>query len=346
MKKSMKIYLIIILTFCLTFIVRANENEYSAGVVYGSNGAFKISAPYGRVLNNRVALSQGLHCVLYLEFATWYDSPVVMYAQISGYSNKDEFINYAIETMSKESRIFKYEKVLDTLLFNKYETTIYDYSGLPDKNLNRVAYIQVPNATCYIVFSARYKTDFDNYKNALNEILESFVYSADYQDLLESQSGNKSLYYKDSSKVILSDPYEISWDRTPNQVINSPKKSEIFLWFGVIDSIRIKPISSDTVEISWFCKYQKLKDPSLELFNKKYINYFETSNNENFFLSIVANMTRKEAIKATICFIPGFSYVLAFGEYYQTVNLGNVNAVQIIGEKFLVVEEPDVRKIK
>lgn len=342
----MKIYIIIILTFYLTYCSLANEDEYSAGIVYGSNGAFKISAPYGWVLNNRVALSLGLHCVLYLEFATWYDSPVIMYAEISGNSNKDEFIDYAIETMSKESMEFRYEKVLDTLLFNKYETTIYDYSGLPDKYLNRVAYIQVPNATCYIVFSARYKSDFDNYKNALNEILESFVFSADYKDLLESQSGNISLGDKDSSKILLSDPYEISWDRTPNQVINSPKKSEIFLWFGVIDSIRIKSISMDTVEISWYCKYQKLKDPSFELFNKKYINYFETTTNENFLLSIVANMTRKEAIKSTIRFIPGFSYVLAFGEYYQTINLGNVKAVQIIAEKFLVVEEPDVRKIK
>jgi hypothetical protein len=169
------IFLVVALVVCGGVFA---QETYPGGIVYGPKAAFKIDAPPGWVLDNSVGVEQGLPCVLYPKGSTWADANAIMYAKIAGtqYEDVEKFVGTAIQQMEKVHGKPK-EKVGigktgdgQPYFINEYPAT-KSYS-----QWERVAYIQLPKAVAYVVFSARDEASYRKKFPALNEVLKSFAY--------------------------------------------------------------------------------------------------------------------------------------------------------------------------
>jgi hypothetical protein len=154
------------------------QQTYPGGIVYGPKAAFKIDAPPGWVLDNSAGVEQGLPCVLYPKGSIWAEANAIMYAKIAGtdYEDVEKFVAMAIKQMEKVHG--KPKKKVDSgktgdgqpYFINEYQAA-KSYS-----QWERVAYIQLPKAVAYIVFSARDEASYRKNFPALNEVLKSFAY--------------------------------------------------------------------------------------------------------------------------------------------------------------------------
>ena len=168
--------------FCISSVLFCQSSKYPSGIIYGPKAAFKIDAPKGWILDNKAGLSNGLPCVLYLKGSTWKDSPVIMYAKIASteFENVDEFIKFAIKGFLKEDSNFVYQRHSIRAINKSNSAIVNNYIGGPYHSYERVAYIQVPQAVCYIVFSSSNKEDFAKYSDALLSTVDTFVYKPEY----------------------------------------------------------------------------------------------------------------------------------------------------------------------
>ena len=82
--------------------------------------------------------------------------------------------------MSEETESFKFKLLEDRQIDGEYSATIYEYSGGPYKRYEKVAYIQVKNAVCYIVFSAKNKKLYKKYNSEFEKTIDSFKYVPEY----------------------------------------------------------------------------------------------------------------------------------------------------------------------
>jgi hypothetical protein len=154
------------------------QQTYPGGIVYGPKAAFKIDAPAGWVLDNSAGAEQGLPCVLYPKGSTWADANAIMYAKIAGtdYEDVGKFVATAIQQMEKVHGKPK-EKVDSGKTGDGQPYFINEYPATKSySQWERVAYIQLPKAVAYIVFSARDEASYRKNFPALNEVLKSFAY--------------------------------------------------------------------------------------------------------------------------------------------------------------------------
>ena len=146
-------------------------------IVYGPKGAFNIAAPDGWVIDNSAGAGQGLPCVLFRKGQTWQTAEPMMYARIASTSVEDakSFAKTAIAEMKKERGEYEVTRVGSGKTKGGEEYFINEYS--PAENYprsERVAYVQLPNAVAYIVYSAETKAALRKHQAALKQLLESF----------------------------------------------------------------------------------------------------------------------------------------------------------------------------
>jgi hypothetical protein len=174
----------LISTFLITSFLGISQqsSKFAGGIVYGPKAAFQIFAPDNWILDNQVGMSMGLPCVLYLKDYNWSDSPVIMYAKIAStdYETCKSFIDFAIQSFKNRDTSFTYTKVRDYVLKDKFDVIVNDYTQKSNKQYDRVAYIQVKNAVCYIVFSTAIKGDFEKYSGDIYKVIDSFVYKPEF----------------------------------------------------------------------------------------------------------------------------------------------------------------------
>jgi hypothetical protein len=105
-----------------------------------------------------------------------------MYAKIGGtnYEESQSFIDYAIKEFQNRDKSFTYVKIKDFVTKDKFQVIVNNYSQNNHSQLDRVAYIQVKNAVCYIVFSTSKKEDFDKYADDIYKVIETFEYKPEY----------------------------------------------------------------------------------------------------------------------------------------------------------------------
>jgi hypothetical protein len=169
------------LTFLLVLIhLSATTNGIAqpsaGGIVYGPKGAFNISAPKGWKLDPTAGSDQGLPCVLYPEGATWETADPLMYAKIAStsYEDYETFAKDAIEDMKKNRPGFKMKRIASGKTAGGETYFINEYSPTKTyKRFERVAYVQLPKAVAYIVFSADEKSAYEKHRNALEEAAKS-----------------------------------------------------------------------------------------------------------------------------------------------------------------------------
>jgi hypothetical protein len=146
------------------------------GIVYGPKGAFNISAPKGWKLDPTAGAEQGLPCVLYPEGATWETADPLMYAKIANTSYEDceAFEKDAIEDMKKNRPGFRMKRIASGKTADGLSYFINEYQPTETyKRFERVAYVQLPKAVAYIVFSADEKSAFEKHREALEEAIKS-----------------------------------------------------------------------------------------------------------------------------------------------------------------------------
>ena len=148
------------------------------GVVYGPKGAFNIDAPKGWVLDPSAGAAQGQPCVLYLKDATWETSDPVMYARIASTNTEDAeaFAKHAIEDMKAKRPGIKPKRIAAGKTAGGLAYFINEYP--PTKaygRSERVAYVQLPKAVAYIVFSADEALAYRKHKGALEETVKSML---------------------------------------------------------------------------------------------------------------------------------------------------------------------------
>lgn len=168
--------LLLIVLLLLTASREAFAQPSAGGIVYGPKGAFNLTAPKGWKLDPTAGSGQGLPCVLYPDGATWDDADPLMYAKIAStkYEDAEAFAKDAIADMKKERPGFKMERVASGKTAGGEAYFINEYPPTKEyKRSERVAYIQLPKAVAYIVFSADEKSAYAKHRGALEEAVKS-----------------------------------------------------------------------------------------------------------------------------------------------------------------------------
>src|SRR3954469_2804177 len=140
------------------------------GIVYGPKGAFNISAPKGWSLDPTAGSDEGLPCVLYPEGATWETADPLMYAKIASttYEDYEAFAKDAIADMKKNRAGIAPKRIASGKTAGGEPYFINEYPPTKAyKRLERVAYVQLPKAVAYIVFSADDKSAYEKHQGAL-----------------------------------------------------------------------------------------------------------------------------------------------------------------------------------
>jgi hypothetical protein len=158
----------------------------AGGIVYGPKGAFDVSAPKGWKLDPTAGSGQGLPCVLYPDGASWETADPLMYAKIAStiYENYETFARDAIDDMKKKHPGFKMKRIASGKTAGGEPYFINEYSPTETyKRFERVAYVQLPKAVAYIVYSADENSAYQKHQGALEETVKSVrVRNVDYPD--------------------------------------------------------------------------------------------------------------------------------------------------------------------
>jgi hypothetical protein len=162
----------------LTFVVRGFADQVPFAIVHGPKGAFNIAAPTGWVIDNTAGKANGLPCVLFRKGQTWQNAEPLMYAKIAStsYEDAEAFAKTAIEEMKKERGEYEVKRVAAGKTKGGQSYFINEYS--PTKQYpraERVAYVQMPKAVAYIVFSCDGEKALRKHERALTDVAESLT---------------------------------------------------------------------------------------------------------------------------------------------------------------------------
>ena len=148
------------------------------GVVYGPKGAFNISAPKGWSLDPTAGADDGLPCVLYPKGSNWETADPLMYAKIAStqFEDYEAFAKEAIEDMKTKRAGFEPKRIASGKTAGDLPYFINEYPSTKTyKRFERVAYVQLPKAVAFIVYSADKEAAFRKHQGALEEAVKSLL---------------------------------------------------------------------------------------------------------------------------------------------------------------------------
>ena len=146
------------------------------GIVYGPKGAFNISAPKGWVLDPSAGAAQGQPCVLYPKDMTWDTADPIMYAKIAGtkFEDYEAFAKFAVDQMKAERPGSKWKRIKTGKSDGGLPWFINEYPATKSYGRHElVAYIQLPKAVAFVVFSADEEAAFNKHKGDLEEAVKT-----------------------------------------------------------------------------------------------------------------------------------------------------------------------------
>ncbi len=150
----------------------------AGGVVYGPKGAFNLNAPKGWVLDPTAGAEQGLPCVLYPKGDSWDTAEPLMYAKIAStdFEDAEKFVAAAIADMKQTRPGIKPTRLESGKTAGGLAYFINDYPATEAyPRHERVAYIQLPKAVAFIVYSADEEAAFQKHRGALSEAVKSLL---------------------------------------------------------------------------------------------------------------------------------------------------------------------------
>ena len=163
------------------------KRTFPTGIVHGPKAAFKISAPKGWVVDNEAGVQQGFHCVLYPADSTWADADAVMYAKIASTdtTDRDAFVKVAITKMREGGKGFRHTRVAEGKTGDGHAYIINDYrhgpsAGAKNSQAERVAYVQLPGAVAFIVFTVASEELHKRHAGVVQQVMKTFSYTPEY----------------------------------------------------------------------------------------------------------------------------------------------------------------------
>jgi len=161
----------------LAAFLSANAGPSPFGIVYGPKGAFNIAAPKGWVLDNEAGAADRLPCVLYPEGKTWENADPLMYAKIANtdVTDSEVFAKEAIADAKKRRGEFTPKRIDSGKTAGGEDYFINEYPRNKGYSRHeRVAYVQMPEAVAYVVYSSDDAAAFRKHAGALQEVMKSF----------------------------------------------------------------------------------------------------------------------------------------------------------------------------
>ena len=169
---------LLVLSILLSLTAAARGDQVPFAIVHGPKGAFNIAAPDGWVIDNSAGADNGLPCVLYRKGQTWDTADPLMYAKIATTSAEDAeaFAKQAISEMKKQRGEYATKRVASGKTKGGQTYFINEYSPNEEyPRSERVAYVQMPKAVAFIVFSADSVAALRKHSAALQQLLDSFT---------------------------------------------------------------------------------------------------------------------------------------------------------------------------
>src|SRR6266540_3269070 len=157
--------------------------EEGFGILYGVDHSFGFNAPKGWVLDNKVAVSQGLHAVFYPKGQTWGKSPVIIYARARSKDSVlvtvDRIVNDTLNDFRKDSPEIKATPSGVISLPDGKQGRIYHYTGDRWGNFEAAAYFEEKKTINFFVLSARNEKAFKQALPAFEQLTKSYMYMGD-----------------------------------------------------------------------------------------------------------------------------------------------------------------------
>ena len=166
--------------------LKAIAQPSAGGIVYGPKGAFNISAPKGWKLDPTAGRGARFAVRPLSGGATWETADPLMYAKIAStiYEDYEAFAKDAIDDMKKKRPGFKMKRIASGKTAGGQAYFINEYPPSEGyKRFERVAYVQLPKAVAYIVFSADEKAAYQKHQGALEETVKTLrAMNVDYPE--------------------------------------------------------------------------------------------------------------------------------------------------------------------
>ena len=154
-----------------------NSDDMNAGIIYGKDHAFSLSAPEGWVLDNSSGVKQGVYAVFYPKGGAWEKSPVTMYvntAKPSPGETIDDFIKADLEQMKKGSPGIVMTTGSSIETWDKKVASVRYFTGDKWGNYEAVAYLQEETVFVLIALSARNRELYEGALEAFQKLVKSY----------------------------------------------------------------------------------------------------------------------------------------------------------------------------
>jgi hypothetical protein len=164
-------FLLLCLAIFHAFSQPNDSNESKAGLIYGKDNSYFISAPDGWILDNESGRNQGLFAVLYPKGSTWNNAVGMMYSKAirkdSEINSIEAYVKNDLNEFKKEAPKIKVEFKNEIKLDKNRIAMIFEWSGDEYGNIESSAYIEEKNVIVLITYNCRsmefYKTNYSKF---------------------------------------------------------------------------------------------------------------------------------------------------------------------------------------
>lgn len=176
--------LLLTILFQSLILLNYSQDVNKAGIIYGDDHAYGLTAPDGWVLDNRSGVNQGLYAVFYRTGESWKNAETVMYTNTASLEDPshrtlDELINYDVNNFKKDWPDIQYVDADNIVIKENVVARVKHISGKSYGNYESVAYIDAGKTGIMIIMSSRTKSGFDQSLTAFESLVKSYFFIAD-----------------------------------------------------------------------------------------------------------------------------------------------------------------------
>jgi len=154
------------------------QSSGDAGILYGTDYVFTVTAPAGWILDSESGKSQGFCAVLYESGKTWLNADTVIYAntvskRIKGQETLQEFLAYDVASFKKRSPALSVTPAAD-LKTKEGKAIVRRFEGDQHGNFEAVAYLDEEFTIVMLVLSSRTKAGLESAYPTFEKLVGSY----------------------------------------------------------------------------------------------------------------------------------------------------------------------------
>jgi hypothetical protein len=158
------------------------DDGMNAGIIYGKDHSYMLSAPKGWVLDNQSGVNQGLYAVFYPKGSSWAKGSVVMYTNTGSKKKKGQetFEKMIANDVANYRDNRNTKQILDGLPIitkdGKRTALVKYFLGDKTGNYEACAYIDESKIVSFVVLTARNQKEFEANLPAFKELVQSYFF--------------------------------------------------------------------------------------------------------------------------------------------------------------------------